>query len=181
MFILYAVLIGLAVGVLTGGRPAGLASIHFRFGWLAVVGFAAQVVLFSGPVSDRVGALGAPLYVASTGLVFVVLLLNARIPGLPIVAVGAACNLAAIVANGGFMPASPAALVALGKVPASTYSNSAVVADPWLKPLTDIFALPSWLPFANVFSIGDVLIGLGIVVAIVIAMRRPAGAELNPA
>ena len=120
MFILYAVLIGLAVGALTGGRPAGLASIHFRFGWLAVVGFAAQVVLFSGPVSDRVGALGAPLYVASTGLVFVVLLLNARIPGLPIVAVGAACNLAAIVANGGFMPASPAALVALGKVPATT-------------------------------------------------------------
>ena len=45
----------------------------------------------------------------------------------------------------------------------------------------DIFALPSWLPFANVFSIGDVLIGLGIVAAIVIAMRRPAGAELNPA
>ena len=26
-------------------------------------------------------------------------------------------------------------------------------------PLTDIFALPAWLPFANVFSIGDVLIG----------------------
>ena len=79
MFILYAVLIGLAIGLLSGGRPAGLAALHFRFGWLAVVGFAIQVVLFSGPVSDRIGALGAPIYVASTALVFVVLLLNARI------------------------------------------------------------------------------------------------------
>ena len=43
--------------------------------------------------------------------------------------------------------------------------------DPMLAPLTDIFALPTWLPFANVFSIGDVLIGIGVVWAIVVAMR----------
>jgi hypothetical protein len=43
--------------------------------------------------------------------------------------------------------------------------------DPALRPLTDIFALPAWLPFANVFSIGDVLIGLGVVVVIALGMR----------
>jgi hypothetical protein len=181
MFILYAILIGLAVGLLAGGRPGGLATLQFRLGWLAVVGFAAQVILFSGPVSDRVGELGAPLYVLSTATVFLVLLANARTPGLPIVALGAASNLAAIVANGGYMPASEAALVAAGKIPASGYSNSAVVANPLLGPLTDIFALPTWLPFHNVFSIGDVLIGLGIAVAVAVAMRRqpPVGA-LDP-
>jgi multisubunit Na+/H+ antiporter MnhE subunit len=44
---------------------------------------------------------------------------------------------------------------------------------PALAPLTDIFALPTWLPGANVFSIGDVLIGLGIALVIVLAMHRP--------
>ena len=93
-------------------------------------------------MSDRIGALGAPIYVASTGLVFLVLLANVRIAGLPIVAIGAACNLVAIVANGGYMPASAARALAAGKVPPATYSNSAVVRDPSLAPLTDIFALP---------------------------------------
>jgi hypothetical protein len=172
MFILYAVVIGLLAGLLLGGRPAGFATIQFRFGWLAVVGFGVQVVIFSGPVADRIGWLGVPAYVASTGLVFFVLLVNIRITGLPIVAVGAACNFVAIMVNGGYMPASAAALSGAGKTAATGYSNSVVVADPVLAPLTDLFALPAWLPFSNVFSIGDVLIALGIAVAIVAAMRR---------
>jgi hypothetical protein len=40
--------------------------------------------------------------------------------------------------------------------------------------LTDIFTLPPWVPFANVFSIGDVLIGLGVVVVIALGMRQRA-------
>lgn len=182
MFILYAILIGFVVGLLAGGRPAGLATLQFRLGWLAVAGFAAQVVLFSAPVTERIGDLGAPLYVLSTAVVFVVLLANARIPGLLVVALGAAANLAAIVANGGYMPASEAALIAAGKIPASGYSNSVVLTDPLLGPLTDIFALPTWLPFTNVFSVGDVLIGLGIAIAVAVAMRRrPVDAALDPA
>jgi Family of unknown function (DUF5317) len=179
MFILYAVLLGLVVGVAAGGRPAGLATLRFRFGALAVVGFCAQLAIFSAPVSDRIGDLGPPLYVLSTGLVFVVLLANLRIAGLPVVAVGAACNLTAIVANGGYMPASLAALTAAGKVPPGGYSNSAVLAHPVLAPLTDILALPPAVPFANVFSVGDVLIGAGIALAVIVAMRQP-GPGLDP-
>ena len=65
-----------------------------------------QIVLFSGPVSERIGDAGPPIYVASTALVLVAVLGNLRIPGMALVALGAACNLAAIVANGGYMPAS---------------------------------------------------------------------------
>ncbi len=180
MFILYAILIGFAIGLLAGGRPAGLGTLQFRLGWVAVAGFAAQIVLFSAPVTERIGELGAPLYVLSTAVVFAVLLANARIPGLPLVALGAASNMAAIVANGGYMPASEAALVAAGKIPATGYSNSAVIADPRLGPLTDIFALPTWLPFSNVFSVGDILIGVGIAVAIALAMRRPPADPADP-
>ena len=54
------------------------------------------------------------------------------------------------------------------------FSNSAVLADPALAPLTDVFALPAWFPLANVFSIGDVLIGLGVAVLLAIGDAPPA-------
>jgi uncharacterized protein DUF5317 len=174
MFILYAVAIGLIIGLLLGGRPSALGEITFRWWPLVFAGFLLQVVLFQDSVAARVGALGPPLYVASTLMVVVAVLRNLDVPGMPLVALGAACNLAAILANGGFMPASPGAMAALGKAEPVIYSNSAVPPHPMLEPLTDIFALPSWLPFNNIFSIGDVILAAGVVVVIVTAMRRGA-------
>jgi len=181
MFLLYPIVLGLLLGLLLGGRAAGLGSLQLRWGWVFAAGLGIQVVLFSAPVTDRIGELGVPIYVLSTGLVALAVLLNRRITGMPLVALGAISNLAAIVANGGYMPASAAAMAALGKTAPTVYSNSAIVHDPWLWPLTDIFALPTWLPGANVFSIGDVLIALGVIVVIVSAMRRPGTAAIGAA
>jgi hypothetical protein len=172
MFILYALMIGLIVGFVAGGRPAGLALLQFRWPWVMLGGLFVQVVLFSEVVTSRIGDAGPPIYAASTAAVVLAVLANRRITGMPIVALGAACNFAAIVANDGYMPAARGALQALGKVDSTMYSNSVVSPDPALAPLTDIFALPTWLPFANVFSIGDVLIGVGVAIVIVVAMRR---------
>ena len=171
MFIVYAVPIGLLLGFVLGGRPAGLAALKFRWAWLAVAGFLIQVVLFSGPVSERIGSAGPPIYVASTAMVLIAVAANIRIPGMVLVVLGAACNLAAIVANGGYMPVSPAAVAAMGRDEIAGYSNSAVIESPALAPLTDVIVLPAWLPFTNIVSIGDVLIGLGILVVIATAMR----------
>jgi hypothetical protein len=172
MFILYAVVVGLAAGILTGGRLAAIGDLRFRWAPLVLVGFLAQVVLFSDAVSERVGDLGPILYVGSTLVVVAAVLRNAAVPGMPLVALGALSNLVAIVANGGFMPASPAAMAALGKDAPTAYSNSAVLAQPALGPLTDIFALPVWLPLHNIFSVGDVLLGVGVAIALATAMRR---------
>lgn len=172
---LYAIPIALVVGVLVGGRLSGLAELRFRWGWVIVAGLAAQVVLFSEAVTSWIGEAGVPFYVASTAIVLAALAANWRIAGVPIVIAGAACNLAAIVANGGYMPASPEALAAIGRTLGDEYSNSAVVPEPALAPLTDIFAMPTWLPWHNVFSIGDVLISLGVGLVIVVAMRRGRG------
>lgn len=170
MFILYAIPVGMLVGYLLGGRLDRLSSVRFRWAPLALLGLAVQVALFSDPLATTVGEAGPPVYVASTAAVLVAVLRNLDIAGLPIVALGAASNLAAIVANGGYMPADPAALASIGGV-APGYSNSSVSADPALWPLTDLFALPAWIPFANVFSIGDVLLGIGVAVTIVAGMR----------
>jgi hypothetical protein len=182
MFILYAIPIGLLAGLLVGGRLDGLGRLEFRWGWIFALGLAIQLVLFSEFVSDRIGSAGVPIYVGSTLAVALVVVANHRITGMPVAALGAASNLAAILANGGYMPASEAALTALGKVPKDTYSNSSFVTSPNLPWLTDIFAMPGWLPWANVFSVGDVLIGLGVVIVIAAAMRAARrGSEADPA
>jgi hypothetical protein len=181
MFVLYAVALGLVVGFVLGGRPAGLGSLSIRWSWLILATMLVQVVLFSAPVTERIGDLGPPIYVASTAVVLVAVLANWRIPGIAIVALGAASNLAAIVANGGFMPAGVGAMAALGRVEEAVYSNSALLAHPALEPLTDIFYIPRGIPFSNVFSIGDVVIGIGVALAIASAMRSARSAPARRA
>ena len=113
MFVLDAIAIGLVVGELAGGSIAALAEMRIRWSGLILAGLIFQLVLFSGPVTDRIGDFGPVLYVLSTGVVLGAVLRNWRIAGLPIVVLGAVSNAAAILANGGFMPASPGALIAL--------------------------------------------------------------------
>jgi hypothetical protein len=181
MFILYAVVAGIVIGYLLGGRLDRLASLTIR-GWpIALAGLLVQIVLFTDLGSTIAGDAAPSIYLLSTAAVLVVVLLNLRVPGLALVAVGALSNLAAIVANGGRMPADPDALASLGDEIGDGYSNSIILADPALRPLTDIFAMPAWMPFANIFSIGDVLIAIGVAIAIAAAMRgRPTAIVSSP-
>jgi hypothetical protein len=61
MFILYALVIGLALGLIAGGKVAAIGELRFRWGPLMVLGFLAPVVLFSDQVAARVGVLGPAL------------------------------------------------------------------------------------------------------------------------
>jgi hypothetical protein len=165
MLLLYAVVIGLLVGLLTRGRIGNLSTIKVRLWPVALAGLAFQLLLFSSPLAAVVGPWGPSLYVVSTTLVLMALVVNIRQPGFWLITLGALANFTVIVANGGQMPASPdafAALNGLPVVPTTDFSNS-VIAGPGTPFyfLGDLFVLPRPLPFANVFSIGDVLIGLG--------------------
>jgi hypothetical protein len=171
VFILYSIPIGILAGLVIGGRVGALADLRFRWAWLAVAGFVVQVLIFAEPVGSMVGGAGPAIYVASNVAVLAAVLRNIAIPSVAIIAIGAACNLTAIVTNGGRMPADPAAVSAAG-IDIGGITNSATVSDPAFRPLTDIFALPAWLPFANIFSVGDVLIGIGVAATIALAMRR---------
>jgi hypothetical protein len=181
---LSAIPIGIVLGYLLGGKLDGLLRLRFRWAVLAVGGLLVQVVLFS-PLGDRLaGDLGPAIYVASTAAVLIALLRNIRMAGMPVAAVGSFSNLLAISANGGAMPASAEALEAAGFDGPGEHTNSVVLANPAFQPLTDIFAIPAGIPLANVFSVGDVLIGVGVAIAIVAAMRRPetpASGEPQPA
>jgi hypothetical protein len=170
VFILYAIPIGILAGLVLGGKLDRLGDLRLRWAPLAVSGLLVQVALFADPISSAVGDLAPAIYVLSTAVVLVAVLRDVRVPGMAVIAIGAASNLAAIVANGGYMPADPAALASVVELSAG-YSNSVVVSDPALRPLTDLFALPATFPLANVFSVGDVLIGIGVAATIVATMR----------
>ncbi len=180
MLLLYSIAVGLLLGRALGGRVSHLE--HVRLAWwpLAAAGLLVQVALFSGPVTERIGAAGPAVYVVSTLAVLLALLRNVALPGLAIIAVGAALNLVPILANGGVMPSSPEAWMALtgaAELPTEAFSNS-VLAGPHtaFAFLGDVFVFPRPLPLANVFSLGDAVIALGAVVFLVVAMRGPSAA-----
>lgn len=178
MLLLYAIPLGLLAGRLSGGRLAPLTAVQFHWGPLALGGLFFQVALFSEPLASNVGHAGPGLYVASTAVVLLAILRNIPAAGMPVITAGALFNLAAIVANGGQMPADPAAVAALtgqALVPGDSFTNSALSgAGTALAFLGDTMVFPRPIPLANVFSLGDLLIGLGAVIFLVRTMRQPA-------
>jgi hypothetical protein len=178
MLLLYAIAIGLVAGRLAGGRVRNLERVQLVWWQVALAGLVGQVVLFSPPVAERIGAAGPALYVLSTLAVLAALMRNLEQPGFTILAIGAIANLIPILANGGAMPSDPEAwltLTGVAELPVSDYTNSVLIGPETNFPfLADVFVLPRPWPFANVFSIGDVLIGIGAAWFLIRAMRGPS-------
>jgi hypothetical protein len=148
--------------VLRRGRVRALADLHLRGCRLVAGAVALQVLVMAVLPGALPHWLAAGLHLVSYALGVAFLLVNRRVPGLWLVGIGGLCNLAAIAANGGVMPASESAVATAGLPPAGEqFANSAALADPRLAFLGDIFAVPDGVPLANVFSVGDVVLLLG--------------------
>lgn len=161
MLLLFFLLAAIVTVPLTGGSLRALAELRFRHTWLLVAALGTQVWLIARPGPQTVLLTTLELGAYPLGVAF--LWVNRDIPGFKVIALGAAMNFAAIAANGGIMPAADHA-VALAGLPTDwggLYANSAPIAHPTLLVLGDIFAVPSNLPFANVFSIGDLVVVIG--------------------
>lgn len=161
---------------LAGGRLSRLADVKLRAAWLAGAAIAIQVVIVS-VLPGSIGALGEPLHMASYLLLGAFAVINRRIAGLPIIALGGLSNFLCITANGGVMPADPDALRAIGRSPASDeFINSTALAHPKLAFLGDIIPTPASWPVTNVYSVGDLLILTGAFVLVHVA----CGSRLVP-
>jgi hypothetical protein len=188
MALLFAVLPGIAVGLLLGGRIGRLADLRLRAVWLFYAAIALQLVAYPSvimpyAVPDR-AAVG--LQVLSYAALIAVTVINARVPGMALAGAGMLANLAAILANGGHMPALPSAMRAAGLTYTGVHNNSVADASPHLAWLVDRFVAPSWLPGANIYSLGDMLIVLGVIVLVAAGMgarlpflRPLAGSQLD--
>jgi len=171
MSLAFPVLAALVVGLALGGSVGRLAELPLRAPWLFLSAVVLQIVAFPvGVLPWRThDAVASVLWVTSYGLLLLAALLNRRLTGVPIVALGMLLNLAAILANRGTMPVRIEAMHDAGRV-AVTQANSTALADPALPWLVDRWAAPHWIPLANVFSIGDVVIAVGAVVIVLAGM-----------
>jgi hypothetical protein len=173
--ILPAALVVVAVIVGVCGRDLRrVALVPVRHGWLIGAAFGIQVLIVNVLPTALPDGVAAAAHIASYLLAAVFVWSNRRLAGLPVLAVGGALNFAAILANGGVMPASASALDAAGREAAGEeFTNSGAVEDARLAFLGDVFALPEPLPLANVFSIGDIVIVIGAAVLLLSATSRP--------
>ncbi len=169
MFLLPCIALGLLFALVLGGRPSRLAAVRFRLAPLVVVALGVQIVLFSRLGDGLPDGAVAPVHVGTYGLLLVFAAANIRIRPLALVFGGLLLNATAIAVNGGAMPASKTALAAFGID--GDYANVSSRAHR-LGFLGDVFVVPTQLPLANVFSIGDILIGLGTIAFIVLVSTQ---------
>jgi hypothetical protein len=183
MVLAEAAIAGILLGLLSGGRLGALGELRIRRVELVYAALLLQIGAFPSGVlpwstPDRIAR---GLWLVSFALLIGFAVVNRTVRGVALVFTGLACNLAAVVANGGLMPASPHAIRAAG-LTYRLHNNSLSTAAPHLAWLTDRWAVPEWIPLGNVFSIGDVLIAAGIIATIVLAMHgraRPAAGRIE--
>lgn len=150
------ILVGLAAAALKGADWGRLADTRWRLWPLVLLGLGLQIALY-GRVEGRTlpdAPYAAELYVLSNLLVVASFAANWRKPGVPLLVVGAALNLGAILANGGQMP--------------STHRGMTEATSLWY--LGDWIELP-FLP-RRLFSVGDLFLAVGAAVTVYRLARR---------
>lgn len=168
--LILAVCVLVVLSPFVAGRwPAGL--LMHRWRWPALI-WAVLAVQFVILQFDAMHGVAPVLHILTYVVAIGFLWINRAMPGALIVGVGALSNGLTIALNGGVLPARPAAVAAAGLGDDANFANSAVVEDPVLPWLGDVFAWPEPLPLANTFSLGDVLIVLGVMVATWAGTRR---------
>jgi hypothetical protein len=187
MFLAAAILIALLIATVLGAPLSRLGEIRLRGTGLVFASLATQVVLFT-PLSTAVpGALDSTVHIATYVLLLSFIALNVRRPGLAICGVGLAANSVAIFTNGGRMPITLRAWTATGRLSAQItahgFHTNNVLAGPHatLAWLGDIFALPSAVPLATAFSVGDLLILLGATAFVCHACAKPEAVSIHRA
>ena len=149
--------------------PAGLLLHRWRWPALIWAALAFQVVVLEVGMPEGFAPV---LHVLTYAVALGFLWLNRALGGAIVVGAGTFSNGLTIALNGGVLPASAAAVDAAGRDPDLAFANTAVVNNPVLPWLGDIFAWPAPMPLANTFSVGDVLIVAGVFVAAWSGARR---------
>lgn len=170
----------LAVGILAaavaGADLRRLGDVRLQHGWLILAAFALQLLVFAIPWTSHVLAgTTVTVHVMSYGLLLAFAAVNLREPGFVVAALGLASNTLVIVLNHGRMPVALSVWRSTGKASGAItetghYNNNVLAsAHTHLAFLGDVLPLPAAVPFANAFSIGDLLLLVG---AIVFVRRR---------
>lgn len=170
MLYVVALALGLFTGITNGGNLYRLGQLKLRLAWLVFPALLLQFIIFTPlrpPMPDYVVP---ALHLVSLASVLVVALLNLSLPGMQLLTLGIILNLTVIAANGGLMPASVDGYQYLGeadraaalRVQGSLNNLTALTPESKLQILADIIPLPFPLPRPALYSLGDMVIFLGL-------------------
>lgn len=182
------VLIAFAIRLAVHGSIGGLESIRIR-GEAFLLGV--FVLVFALPLVSTLlhpsRSLVVPVWVALMVVLLGLCLFNGRQSrGFLVMAAGVALNLLVIALNGG-MPVSEAAVLTVGgaagarAVVAGDLFHSVMTGATKLAFLSDVLPLPGFRGLRGVFSIGDVLMFVGIVAVLSSCESRPSSGHMSAA
>lgn len=175
------IVLAILLGYLIGGRLRRLEAMDLQWWPLVLIGLGIQFVpLPEGDTGNdlliRTGVLAI-----SYSLLVLFALVNVRMPGMPLVLLGLACNAVVIVANGG-MPVSEEALrdseqedVIQFLVEEGADKHHLLEDRDVLTFLADVIPVPP--PIRQAISIGDVFVYLGLIWLVAATMRARTPSE----
>ena len=177
MLWLFAIVLGLVFGLLTGGKIGNLARLRFRWPWLILAAVVVREAVLLTPL-NRVDAARFAYVVALAAIVLWTIAHFERLPGIWLVTAGAALNLLVIVVNGARMPVAPEFAHSLAR-------HGDLAQYTVMGPGTNLNVLGDWIslyPVPETYSPGDVLIALGLAIVVFLAVRnlKPYRSELTP-
>ena len=151
-----------------------LATVRIKHGWLVILAVLLQRMPFSLSDPSSFVELKKALLVISYVLLVWVLSRNLHLWSIRLLFVGSLLNFAAIVANGGFMPVSPEARLQAGMTDLGQAALGMVLPEGTGVLLavdqTNLWFLSDIIPVSavgGVFSPGDVVIGVGLLIFLV--------------
>jgi hypothetical protein len=174
-FYVATIFLALLVIIATKGSFRRLGRVTFHLLWLLFVALAIQIVLeFVTFPKARIDDLGFGLLLLSYTLIFGFCFANRNVKGMTIIAIGIALNVLVITLNQG-MPTKDDVVTRGGREVHQpierTVKHRPEQEDDLLPFLADVLTLPG-VPNQQ-FSIGDIVMGLGIVDLCFEASRRP--------
>lgn len=169
MLFIVAIVVGVVAGLAVGGRLANLGRLQFHWPWLVPIALVAREVVLVTPLNRLEGAQYIYLVALLALIGWTVWNLD-RVPVVWIVTIGAVLNVIVIGVNSGRMPVAPelaGPLIGRGVIGQYVLMSSS----------TQLNALGDWIPMFGApaaVSIGDLLVALGLALALFIATATPA-------
>jgi hypothetical protein len=178
MILALAVAVGLVVSLarFRGRAFSRIAALPLRSTWLALLAVVLQLPLLRAPAGSVQSVSVQQVFFLLSHLVLLVFVWrNWRLTGVQLLGLGVICNLLVIAVNGGLMPITPQTLTRInpGSLPSQWlaglhygYSKDIILLreQTRLQMLSDMWVIPPPFPRPTAFSLGDVLIAIGIVV-----------------
>lgn len=165
-----AILIGLIVGFYRNGRLHHLMDVEFKGWYLVFLGAALQIIPIAATrLTEQIAALQWAPFVGIV-LIWIAVIMNYKLKGFRLIALGALLNMLVMVVHAGKMPfnvnlANMTGISALAEsVKSGTVANliDMNASGSLLKWLGKTIPLPPPYPLAKMVSLGDVIVSVGI-------------------